>query len=115
MRKTKIVLLTKAGQSPTKTAAARLLQEAGDCPEGQIELLSGLAYLQPAVLSAGIRKGEVDKVYFVDLLQFPPAAYDLAVIEGENIKSLGVKLAWAKKGETSWDIARRFIHFANTR
>ena len=111
----KIVILTKTGQSPTKQSAEKLLQENLGDFEGQIEMRSGLAYLQPAVLSAGIRKGEVDAVYFIDCLLFPPTEYNLAVIEGENLEAYGAKLAWAKKGETSWQVADLFVRSANSR
>lgn len=76
---------------------------------GDIHAISGIVYMAPKVLSAGIAKGEVDKVFVVMPLPFPPTAYQLGAIEGDALRHYGFRLAGASEGETSWDIAKKMF------
>ena len=106
----KIVFLTKSGHAPTKNFTERLLREnVKAVPGEEITTLAGTAYMDPRVLRAGIRKGEVDHVFVITPLAFPPAAYQLADIFGPALAEYGKALERAKKGQTAWDVAARFI------
>ena len=106
----KIVFLTKSGHAPTKKFTERLLQEnIRTTPGEEIIALAGIAYMDPRVLRAGIRKGKVDHVFVITPLAFPLAAYQLADIFGPALAEHGEALERAKKGQTAWDVAARFI------
>ena len=106
----KIVFLTKSGQAPTKKFAERLIRENVQAAPGEeITTLAGVVYMDPQVLNAGIRKGEVDQVFVISLLPSSPSAYELASISGPALVEYGSALVQAEKGRTSWDIAAQFI------
>lgn len=106
----KIVFLTKSGQAPTKNFAERLVRENVRAVPGEdITTLAGAVYMDPRVLCAGIEKGEVDQVFVISLLPFPPSAYELAAISGPALTEYGRALEQAEKGKTTWDVAARFI------
>ena len=106
----KIVFLTKTGHAPTKNFAERLLREnIRAVPGEEIATLAGVAYMDPQVLRAGIKIGEVDHVFVITPLSFPPSAYNLADIDGPALDGYGKALEGARIGETAWDVAARFI------
>lgn len=106
----KIVFITQSGHAPTKKFAERLISEnVKVAPGEEFTTYAGAIYMNPQVLRAGIEKGEVDRVFVITSLPFPPTAYQLTVIAKPALADYGKALELAKKGESAWDVATRFI------
>lgn len=106
----KIVFITQSGHAPTKKFAERLISEnVKVAPGEEFTTYAGAIYMNPQVLRAGIEKGEVDRVFVITSLPFPPTAYQLTVIAKPALADYGKALELAKKGESAWDVATRFF------